>query len=356
VVVQRALPGLGDFLCAVPALRALRWGLPAAQITLIGLPQTEALARRFGHYVDELLPFPGYPGIPEVEPDVRGLPAFFAAAQERRFDLALQLHGNGLHINAFVLLLGARATAGLYLDGQPRPDEGLFVEYDECGHEIDQLLAVTGRLGLPDRGRQLEWPVLPTDLIEFGRLFGDAPFGGDAYAVLHPGAAAGGRRWPLEGFAAVGNGLARRGLRVVVTGAPDERGLAASLAAEIGPSALDLSGATSLGALAETLRGARLVVCNDTGVSHLTAAVGAPSVVVFVGSDPGRWAPLDSTRHCALGGPSATVTPAEVLAAANALPSRSREVQRADPRPAVERGEEAPEGGGEEAPCAGCAS
>jgi len=60
---------------------------------------------------------------------------------------------------------------------------------------------------------------------------------------------------------------------------------------------LDLAGLTSLGALAALISNARLVVSNDTGVAHIAAAVQTPSVVLFLASDPNRWAPQDHTLH-----------------------------------------------------------
>src|SRR5690606_15375221 len=64
--------------------------------------------------------------------------------------------------------------------------------------------------------------------------------------------------------------------------------------------AVDLTGATSLGVLAALVARCRLVVSNDTGMSHVAAAVQTPSVVVASGSDVNRWAPLDRGRHTVL--------------------------------------------------------
>jgi ADP-heptose:LPS heptosyltransferase len=61
--------------------------------------------------------------------------------------------------------------------------------------------------------------------------------------------------------------------------------------------ALHLAGETSLGGLAALVAAARLVVCNDTGISHIAAAVSSASVVIASGSDTRRWAPSDRVLH-----------------------------------------------------------
>ena len=140
---------------------------------------------------------------------------------------------------------------------------------------------------------------------------------GPPIAVLHPGASLQSRRWDERGFAAVGDQLAARGLRVVLTGVTGERPVTTAVATAMRSTATDLAGCTSLGATAALVRRARVVVTNDTGMSHLAAAVDTPSVVIFTATDPRRWKPAHDHHRAVVAG-SLEPTVQAVLAA---LPS-----------------------------------
>ncbi|MEX2542696.1 MAG: glycosyltransferase family 9 protein [Trueperaceae bacterium] len=298
IAVVRALRGLGDMLCTVPALRALRASLPRARITLVGLPAARVLQERFAHYLDDLLEFPGFPGIPEVAADPARLPEFFANVQGR-FDLALQMHGSGTHSNPFTILLGARDAAGFYLPSLWCPDPDRFTAYPAHLNEVRRWLALMEFLGIPPAGESLEFPVTAADEERLGSAWPERRDG--RYVCVHPGATDRERMWPTERFAAVADALAAEGLVPVLTGTEGEKEITAAVVRSMRSKAVDLAGRTDLGALAALVRDAELVVCNDTGVSHLAAALSTPSVIIFSASDPERWAPLDLELHRAVG-------------------------------------------------------
>lgn len=296
IAVFRALQ-LGDLICSVPALRALRRAFPQSRVTLIGLPWARDFAARFKTYIDDFIAFPGYPGLPEITPDINAIPQFFKTAQDRHFDLAIQLHGSGSFVNPITVLLGAKKNAGFYLPTEYCPDLNLFLPYPETGSEIDRLLKLLEFLGIPLQGRELEFPILDKARDELARFKAAHDLGSHPYVCIHPGARFKSRRWLPERFATVGDALARQGLRVVITGSKDELELACQVERLMRYHALNLAGCTTLDSLALILKEARLLVCNDTGVSHIASALNVPSVVVVAGSDPDRWAPLDPTLH-----------------------------------------------------------
>jgi ADP-heptose:LPS heptosyltransferase len=180
---------------------------------------------------------------------------------------------------------GARAPLGLYVDWRDRE------------HEIERGLRLLSALGIAHRGRDLEFPLCDADMDELERLEGRFGFDAASTVCVHAGAQLASRRWLPKRFAAVADALADEGLQVVLTGTAAEAPLAARVATAMRQRAANLAGATSLGGVAALIAASRMVVCNDTGVSHLAAAFGTPSVVVCSGADPQRWAPLDQRRH-----------------------------------------------------------
>jgi hypothetical protein len=309
IAVVRALPGVGDLLCTVPALRALRATHPGARVTLVGLPTAAWFVARYPDLVDDLLVVDGVPGLPELEADPGAALRFFTAAQARRFDLAVQLHGDGRASNPLTTMLGARHQVTAHAPDTWQPP-GSTIPYPAEGPEIHRLLAVTTAAGCPPVGDAVDLPLDPVEVTAAraltghtaargnGAASGNGASGGDGYVCLHPGASRAENRWPAAGFAAVGDRLAAAGHRVVLTGTIGEQPVVAAVAQAMAAPVVDLCGCTSVGTLAAVFAGARLVVSNDTGAAHVAAAVRAPSVVVFPAhGDPDRWAPLDRDRH-----------------------------------------------------------
>jgi ADP-heptose:LPS heptosyltransferase len=113
------------------------------------------------------------------------------------------------------------------------------------------------------------------------------------YAILVPGASAHrpGKRWPAPHYAELARRLARRGLQVGVIGGPAEAELGREIAAA-SARVRDLTGRTDYAQIAGVGARAALAVGNDTGPTHLIAATGAPTLVLFSGeSDPALCAP-----------------------------------------------------------------
>ena len=282
IALVRLRVGLGDLLCTVPALRALRARLPDAHVALVTWAEMAPVVDRLGF--DELVPFPGWPGIPERAPDEAAIPGWLDGVRGR-FDVAVAMYGANPAANAVVAAMAPRVTAGFFLPGETDADLATHVPYPTHLHEVDRHLHLLDHLGAPPDGRELAFPITEADQAEAAAVAPERP-----YVLLHPGATSSSRRWPLERWAAVGDALAARGHFVAVTGVPGEEETVAAVRSDMRADSLDLCGRTSLGGFAALLRGADLIAGNDSGPMHLAAAVGTPSVAVFLSGDPVRWA------------------------------------------------------------------
>lgn len=160
-----------------------------------------------------------------------------------------------------------------------------------------------------DRIAQLMLPrgeTLPADLplpelkvpgAEIAAFVQDRGLAGDRPAVAFaPGShAAPSKRWPVERYAALARELSAQGMAVWVLGGPAETPLAQQIvahAAGAGAAVRDLTG-TDLRTAVRALAVADAAVSNDSGLLHVAAAVGCPSIGVFGATSPALWAPLN---------------------------------------------------------------
>ena len=90
IAIFRALY-LGDMLCIIPTVRAVRKAYPRAQIYLVGLPWQKDFVSRFPHYSDEFIEFPGWPGLPEQALNTARIAKFLNEIRRYEFDLILQM-------------------------------------------------------------------------------------------------------------------------------------------------------------------------------------------------------------------------------------------------------------------------
>jgi heptosyltransferase-2 len=101
-----------------------------------------------------------------------------------------------------------------------------------------------------------------------------------------------GKAWPPSYYAALAKRLAGAGASVWVLGGPNETATAQAIAAEAGSMARDLTG-TDLRNAIIALRAADVAVTNDSGLMHISAALGTPTVAIFGPTSPRLWGPLN---------------------------------------------------------------
>lgn len=293
IAVFRALQ-LGDMLCSVPALRALRHAYPDAEITLLGLPWARSFRDRFSAYVDHFVHFPGYEGLPEQPLDPAAWLRFERQMRAEPFDLILQMQGNGSIVNEMLENLDAGPVAGFHSPGNHR-DPWRFLEYPEGISEIERHLRLMRHLDIPGQGTHLEYPV--TDA-EVAQLHARHPYLEEGqYVCVHPGSRGAWRQWPPSHFACLADQCAGIGYQVVVTGTESEAPITSEVIEAMDYPAIDLTGQTGPGEIAQLIRESALLISNCTGVSHIASATRTPSIVISMDGEPERWGPLDKQRH-----------------------------------------------------------
>jgi heptosyltransferase II len=275
---------IGDFVRCHSVVKVLRQRFPERPVDLLATSLCAPLA----DYM---------PGVRQAI--VADLPrSRLALSQQNALAQRLRQEGYGM---ALTMPRTWKAALAPFLAGIPErvgfAGEVRFILLNDVRFGEKKLPRMVDRcamLALPRGAAQPpDWPLpeldVPTSEIAAWRirrgLTEDRPI-----VALAPGAVGPSKRWTTAGYAALARSLKADGAAVWVLGGPGEKAIATEIAMNGG--ALDLTG-TDLRDAIIALAAASVAVSNDSGLLHVAAATGTPSIGIFGPTSPWHWAPLN---------------------------------------------------------------
>jgi lipopolysaccharide heptosyltransferase II len=279
------LRSIGDTVLATPSLFALKRFLPNVEVDILVEDWVAPLLDAHPH-VDKVVVLEG-----------DGLIARARVARELRssnYDVVYNLHG-GTTATFLTRATGARHRVGyetyqysqLHNHQAPSP---LLLWGQQKTHSVEQQLALLGWTGVPvtDRPRtQLGVSAKAVEAVE--HRLAAAQLHDQKIALIHPAAAFATKQWPVQNFARVVEYLAEHGFAPVAIAAPHENAVLNNLLSEASVRIVTFD--LSLPEVTALASRSKLFVGNDSGIAHIAAAVGTPSVVVFGSSNVAHWRP-----------------------------------------------------------------
>jgi heptosyltransferase-2 len=163
--------------------------------------------------------------------------------------------------------------------------------------KLPRMIDRMGALALPKDARlPPEWPLpelkVPPDELAAWREQRGLAADGRPIVTLSPGAVGAGKAWLAGHYGTLARALTYDGASVWVLGGPNETPLAKRIAETAGHRVRDLTG-TDLRNAILALAAADAAVTNDSGLMHVSAAIGTPTVAIFGPTSPWHWKPLN---------------------------------------------------------------
>lgn len=291
--------GIGNFIMFTPMLRALRNRFPSSRIVLLFLKGrgAEAVARRLDSVdANVCVDVPKEPTLSAVRKILRAL----ENERARRPDVVIGRFNGSSYLPVITTLTRARWRVGHVASAGYIPfDDRAFnvpVEMAVDSHEIHRNLQLAAAVGAQTETPRLEFPVSEDDRSEWQACAARLALPAAGLTCLQAGSSEiqKWKRWPVEKWKSLLAELVARGHTIALVGSRDEHDLVDRIAsgAPGGARVRNLCGELSLGATAALLASARLLVCNDSGLMHIAAALETPLIALFGPTEFDRTRPV----------------------------------------------------------------
>jgi ADP-heptose:LPS heptosyltransferase len=274
---------LGDFILALPALESIRKAFPHARSAIMGYPRIlELVEKRF--YAEEIFSI-----------DQKGMATFFVREGVLDFRLSEFFKRYDL------IVVFGRDGGGTIVDNLRRVCQGQIIPIDSFPpwdgevHLTDHLLKQFTSFGLPASDSNPRMHLNESDrewARDFWKRKGVTLEERSKVIVLHPGSGSKKKVWPLDRFVTLARTLQSHfGSKVLVILGPAEGPEVRGAFEAIRSTEFIMAKGLTLLQLGSVMEGCWFYVGNDSGVSHLAAALELPMIVIFGPTDQRVWSP-----------------------------------------------------------------
>jgi len=274
---------LGDFILALPSLETIRKAFPDAKSVIMGYPRIlELVEKRL--YAEEILSI-----------DQKGMATFFVR------EGSLDFHLSQFFKTFALIIVFGKDGEGTVIGNLRRVCQGRilhinsFPPWDEKVHLTDHLLKQFVEYGLPASESNPRLHLKESDrewARDFWKRKGVTVEERSKVIILHPGSGSKKKVWPLDRFFTLAHALQEHlGSKILIVLGPAEGPEVQKAFEGMGPTVAILARGLTLLQLASVMEGSWFFVGCDSGVSHMAAALGLPTLAIFGPTDQRVWSP-----------------------------------------------------------------
>jgi len=284
-ILIRSTNWVGDAVMTLPALEAVRENFPESRITVLARPWVAPVFENHPA-VNNILIYNRRDGL---KTNVSEFFHITNLVRKNRYDLTV-LFQNAFEAALIAYLGGVKSRLGFDSDGRgfllthgiKRSSEVFAV------HQVEYYLSILKASGLEAESRTPVLYLSKKDIAKAENLLQLQGISKNDFILgISPGAIFGNaKRWPVERFAKIGDWASERwGAKVIILGSGKEKNIGNKMAGIMRNKAVDFCGATSLGEAMGIIGRCNLFVTNDSGLMHISAALGVPTLAIFGSTD-----------------------------------------------------------------------
>ncbi|MFH1868866.1 MAG: glycosyltransferase family 9 protein [Candidatus Omnitrophota bacterium] len=290
---------IGDIICAVASMRAVRKKFNKAKISLLSSPGTPGAVGASelltgAEFLDDIIIY--------HRKDIKGLKGklrFINSLRMKKFDIFIELPMDLTNIFVelrnlfFAKIIGARKAFGFHIS-TIRVFTRVQSKYLKFCNETERLLEILKKEGLDVKDIESELTRSPEDKKVIDNFLSSLK--GKRLVVFNPNAKRKANLWPMDRFAEVGRWLIKScDAQILIIGGTHDYDRAEGLKESIGEGATNAAGGFTILQTLEIIKRSQLLISNDTGAVHMAASVGTPVIGIYAAWQiRGKWFPEGS--------------------------------------------------------------